>query len=67
MAEELVKEKSVQMQKFAEENKTNICTNIETQKYQDIADLLLHFILLKEPQEHYKKQIKNIRDLIKNN
>ena len=67
LAEELVKEKSVQMQKFAEENKTNICTNIETQKYQDIVDLLLHFILLKEPQEHYKKQIKNIRDLIKNN
>ena len=67
LAEELVKEKTVQMQKFAEENKTNICTNIETQKYQDIVDLLLHFILLKEPQEHYKKQIKNIRDLIKNN
>ena len=67
LAEELVKEKSVQMQQFAFENKTNICTNIETQKYQDIVDLLLHFILLKEPQEHYKKQIKNIRDLIKNN
>ena len=67
LAEELVKEKTSQMQKFAEENKTNICTNIETQKYQDIVDLLLHFILLKEPQEHYKKQIKNIRDLIKNN
>ena len=67
LAEELVKEKTVQMQKFALENKNNICTNIETQKYQDIVDLLLHFILLKEPQEHYKKQIKNIRDLIKNN
>ena len=55
------------MQKFALENKNDICLKIENQKYQDIVDLLLQFILLKEPQEHYKKQIKNIRDLIKNN
>jgi hypothetical protein len=67
LAEELVKEKTSQMQKFAEENKEEICLKIENQKYQDIVDLLLQFILLKEPQEHYKKQITKIKDIIKNN
>ena len=66
LAEELVKEKTSQMQKFAEENKEDICLKIENQKYQDIVDLLLQFILLKEPQEHYKKQITKIKDMIKN-
>jgi uncharacterized C2H2 Zn-finger protein len=67
LAEELVKKKSTQIQKFAIENKEEICTNIETQKYQDMVELLLNFILLKEPLEHYKNQIKKIKDLIKNN
>jgi len=67
LAEELVKEKTSQMQKFAEENKEEICLKIENQKYQDIVDLLLQFILLKEPHEHYKKQITKIKDIIKNN
>jgi hypothetical protein len=66
LAEELVNEKTSQMQKFAEENKEDICLKIENQKYQDIVDLLLQFILLKEPQEHYKKQISKIKDMIKN-
>jgi hypothetical protein len=66
LAEELVNEKTSQMQKFAEENKEDICLKIENQKYQDILDLLLQFILLKEPQEHYKKQISKIKDIIKN-
>ena len=67
LAEELVNEKTSQMQKFALENKNDICLKIENQKYQDIVDLLLQFILLKEPQEHYKKQITKIKDIIKNN
>jgi hypothetical protein len=66
LADELVNEKTSQIQKFALENKEVICTNIETQKYQDMVELLLNFILLKEPQEHYKKQIKKIKDMIKN-
>ena len=66
LAEELVNEKTLQMQKFAKENKEDICLKIENQKYQDIVDLLLQFILLKEPQEHYKKQITKIKDMIKN-
>jgi hypothetical protein len=67
LAEELVNKKTSQMQKFALENKNDICLKIENQKYQDIVDLLLQFILLKEPQEHYKKQITKIKDMIKNN
>jgi len=66
LAEELVNEKTSQMQKFAKENKDDICLKIENQKYQDIVDLLLQFILLKEPHEHYKKQISKIKDMIKN-
>jgi len=66
LADELVNEKTYQIQKFALENKEDICSNIETQKYQEMVDLLLNFILLKEPQEHYKKQIKKIKDMIRN-
>jgi len=66
LAEELVNEKTLQMQKFAKENKEEICLKIENQKYQDIVELLLQFILLKEPREHYKKQITKIKDMIKN-
>ena len=66
LAEELVKEKTSQMQKFAEENKEDICLKLENQKYQDIVDLLLQFLLLKEPHEYYKKQITKIKDMIKN-
>ena len=54
------------MQKFAEANKEEICLKIENQKYQDIVDLLLQFLLLKEPHEYYKKQITKIKDMIKN-
>ena len=67
LADELVTEKTLQIQKFALENKEVICSNIETQKYHEMVELLLNFILLKEPQEHYKKQIKKIKDMIKNN
>jgi hypothetical protein len=67
LAEELVNEKTTQMQKFAEENKEDICLKIEHKKYYEMIELLLNFILLKEPEQHYKIQIKNIKDLIKNN
>jgi len=67
LAEELVNEKTTQMQKFAEENKDDICLKIEHKKYYEMIELLLNFILLKEPEQHYKIQIKNIKDMIKNN
>jgi hypothetical protein len=66
LAEELVNEKTTQIQKFAEDNKEDICLKIEHKKYYEMIDLLLNFILLKEPQEHYKIQIKKIKDMIRN-
>ena len=67
LAEELVNEKTTQMQKFAEENKEDISLKLEHKNYCEMIELLLNFILLKEPEQHYKIQIKNIKDLIKNN
>ena len=66
LTEELINEKTSQMQKFAVKYKDNICLKIERQKYTDIIDLLLNYILLQEPKETYKLQIKNIKDMIKN-
>ena len=67
LVNELIKEKTFQMQKFAMENKDDICLKMDTHLYEDIIELLLNFILLKEPFEYYKSQIKNIKDIIKNN
>jgi hypothetical protein len=67
LANELIKEKTYQMQKFAMDNKDDICLKMDTYLYEDIIELLLNFILLKEPLEYYKEQIKNIKDIIKNN
>ena len=66
LVNELINEKTSQMQKFAIENKENICLKMDTHLYEDIIELLLNFILLKEPFGYYKNQIKNIKDIIKN-
>jgi len=66
LVNELINEKTSQMQKFAIENKENICLKMDTHLYEDIIELLLNFILLKEPLGYYKNQIKNIKDIIKN-
>ena len=64
LAEELVKEKADKIQKFAENNKKQICTSIELEKYNEIVELLFNYIILKEPTEQYRKQVKNIKDMI---
>ena len=46
-------------------NADNIA-NINTQIYEEIIDLLLKLLQLQEPSDHYKIQLANIRDLIKN-
>ena len=66
LVNELINEKTSQMQKFAIENKENICLKMDTHLYEDIIELLLNFILLKEPFGYYKNQIKKIKDIIKN-
>jgi len=40
--------------------KYKICLNMDIKIYEQIISL----VLLTEPQEHYKEQIENIRDLI---
>ena len=66
LVQELITEKTKLMQKFAIENKDDICLKIDTYLYEDIIEHLLNLILLKEPSEHYKKQVNIIRDMIKN-
>ena len=66
LVKELITEKTTLMQKFAIENKEDICLKMDVYIYEDIIDNLLNLILLKEPSEHYKNQVKNIRDIIKN-
>ncbi len=63
---ELINDKGILMQKFAIDNKDNICLKMDTQRYEVILELLLKLILLKEPCELYKKQVNNIIDLIRN-
>ena len=66
LVQELITEKTKLMQKFAIENKDDICLKIDTYLYEEIIEHLLNLILLKEPSEHYKKQVNIIRDMIKN-
>jgi len=66
LVQELITEKTKIMQKFAIENKDDICLKIDTYLYEEIIEHLLNLILLKEPSEHYKKQVNIIRDMIKN-
>ena len=66
LVQELITEKTKLMQKFAIENKDDICLKIDTYLYEEIIEQLLNLILLKEPSEHYKNQVINIREIIKN-
>ena len=66
LVRELIEEKTKLIQKFAIENKEDICLKMDSNIYEDIIELLIKLILLKEPSEHYKKQVSIIRDMIKN-
>ena len=66
LIQELIKDKTRMIHKFAANNKDNICGKMDTQIYEEIIDLLLKLILLQEPSEHYKIQVSIIRDMIKN-
>ena len=48
------------------QNKDEICLNIHIKIYEQIIQQLISLVLLTDPQEHYKEQIENIRDLINN-
>jgi hypothetical protein len=66
LVQELVKDKTRMMHHFAKTNKDDICVKMDTQIYEEIIDLLLKLLQLQEPSDHYKIQLANIRDLIKN-
>ena len=63
---ELIDKKAELMQKFAYDNKDQICTNIDMYRYESILELLLKIILLKESNVQYKKQVGYILDMIQN-
>ena len=66
LIKELIKNKGRIMQNFAKQNKDEICIDMDLKIYEQIIQQLISLVLLTEPQEHYKEQIENIRDLINN-
>ena len=66
LIKELIKNKGRMMQNFAMQNKDEICLNMDIKIYEQIIQQLISLVLLTEPQEHYKEQVENIRDLINN-
>jgi hypothetical protein len=66
LIKELIKNKGRMMQNFAKQNKDEICFNMDIKIYEQIIQQLISLVLLTEPQEHYKEQVENIRDLINN-
>ena len=52
------------MQKFAIENKDEICLKMGIELYEQIIDSLIELLLLET--DNYKKQVEIIRGLIKN-
>ena len=52
------------MQKFAIENKDEICLKMGIELYEQIIDSLIELLLLET--DNYKKEVEIIKDLIKN-
>ena len=66
LARELINNKGQLMQKFALENKNDLCLKMGIELYEKIIENLIDLLLLHKPDENYIKQVENIRDLIKN-
>jgi hypothetical protein len=66
LAQELINNKGELIQKFALENKDDICLKMGLELYEKIIENLIDLLLLHKPDENYIKQVENIRDLIKN-
>ena len=66
LIQELIKDKTMMMYNFAQNNKEIICIKMDTKIYEGIIDILLKPMLLQERSEHYKMQAGIIRDMIKN-
>jgi len=66
LVEELIKDKSRLVQEFARENKEHLCNSLSHELYEQIIDLLLKLVLIKEPSAVYKKQVNMIIDMVRN-
>ncbi len=65
LVEEIIKDKTRYIQKFARENKDNICARLSTEIYEEIIELCLKLIIMKEPSSQYRIQVNKIMDMIK--
>ena len=66
LVEEIIKDKTRYIQTFAKDNKENICARLSTEIYEEIIELCLRLIIMKEPSSQYRRQVNNIMDMIKN-
>ena len=66
LVDELIINKSRLINKFAVNNKKDICNDLDIELYNDIIDIIIKY-LVKEPKLQYKKQVKKIIEMIKNN
>ena len=66
LVNDLIKRNIEMMQKFAKDNKDNICIYMNSDLYEEIIEILLKLLIVKEPIESFKEQIRNIKEIIKN-
>jgi hypothetical protein len=66
LVEEIIKDKTRYIQKFAKDNKDNICARLSAEIYEEIIELCLKLIIMKEPSSQYRRQVHNIMDMIRN-
>jgi uncharacterized C2H2 Zn-finger protein len=66
LVDEIITNKTRMINNFAILNKEFICQKMDNEQYYEIIEIIFNF-LIKEPKEHYKKQVIKIIDMIKNN
>lgn len=66
LVDELIVEKSRLIQSFARDNKDSICNTMSSEIYDQIIEILLKLVCLREPSHQYKRQSSMIIDMIRN-
>ena len=66
LVDELIVEKSRLIQSFARDNKDSICNTMSSEIYDQIIEILLKLVCLREPSHQYKRQSSIIIDMIRN-
>jgi uncharacterized protein YbaR (Trm112 family) len=65
LVDEIIKNKTRMINKFAILNKELICQKMDNGQYYEIIEVIINF-LIKEPKEQYRNQFNKIKDLIRN-